>query len=164
MTEILIREPHECDFQTIVDINDVEVQHTSPMDIQRLRDLDHLSAYHQVVEVDGKVVAFLLAMRENCPYQNENYAWFASHYAKFLYIDRIVVESRSGGLKIGSMLYQDMFNYARSNNIPVITCEYNLVPPNEPSRLFHEKFGFKEIGTQWLSDGIKKVSMQAADT
>jgi len=44
-----------------------------------------------------------------------------------------------------------------------VTCEYNIVPPNELSRNFHVKFGFREIGTQWISNGAKQVSMQAAE-
>jgi predicted GNAT superfamily acetyltransferase len=43
-----------------------------------------------------------------------------------------------------------------------VTCEYNIEPPNEASRRFHDKFGFREIGTQWLDDGTKRVSLQAA--
>ena len=164
MKDILIRESREADYQAIVDINDAEVQYTSPMDLKRLRELDQFSTYHKVVEVDGDVVAFLLGMREKSSYQNENYEWFSSRYNKFLYIDRIVVDAEFGGLKIGTMLYKDIFNYARSNGVPVITCEYNIKPPNEPSRVFHRKFGFREIGTQWLDNGAKKVSLQAAET
>ena len=164
MKDILIRESRESDYQAIVDINDAEVQYTSPMDIKRLRVLDQFSAYHKVAEVDGDVVAFLLGMREKSSYQNENYEWISSRYDKFLYIDRIVVDAKFGGLRIGTMLYQDIFNYARSNGVPVITCEYNIKPPNEPSRVFHRKFGFGEIGTQWLDNGAKKVSLQAAET
>ncbi|MBW2636902.1 MAG: GNAT family N-acetyltransferase [Deltaproteobacteria bacterium] len=163
MKNILIRDSNELDYQTIVDINDVEVQHTSPMDVKHLRDLDQFSAYHRVAVVEGNVAAFLLAIGENCSYQNENYEWFSSRYTKFLYIDRIVVDAKYGGLKIGTMLYRDIFHYARSNSIPIITCEYNLVPPNEPSRVFHEKFGFKEVGMQWTSNSTKRVSLQAAE-
>ncbi len=163
MKKFLIRESHETDFQTIVDINDAEVRQTSPMDIKRLRDLDHISTYHRVVEVEGKVAAFLLAMRENCLYRNENYEWFSSRYAKFLYIDRIVVDAKYGASKIGTMLYRDIFHYARSHNIPFITCEYNIIPLNEPSRVFHDKFGFKEVGTQWTANGTKRVSLQAVE-
>jgi hypothetical protein len=43
-----------------------------------------------------------------------------------------------------------------------VTCEYNLFPPNEPSRLFHDRFGFREQGTQWVASGTKRVSLQAA--
>jgi predicted GNAT superfamily acetyltransferase len=164
MKDVFLREVSEADYLCIVAINDAEVQHTSPMDLPRLRDLDRLSAYHKVAVCDGKVVAFLLAMRESSLYENENFAWFSARYPKFLYIDRIVVDAKYGGLKIGTMLYRDIFHDARSNGVPVITCEYNVIPPNEPSRAFHQKFGFSEVGSQWLSNNTKKVSMQAADT
>jgi uncharacterized protein len=44
----------------------------------------------------------------------------------------------------------------------MITCEFNIVPPNEPSRIFHDRFGFQEPGTQWLDEGAKQVSLRAA--
>jgi len=163
MKNILIRDASKLDYRTIVDINDVEIQHTSPMDVKHIRHLDQLSTYHRVAVAWGSVAAFLLAMGEKCPYKNENYEWFSSRYPEFLYIDRIVVAATYRGLNIGTMLYRDIFRYARSNNIPIITCEYNLIPLNEPSRLFHEKFGFKEVGTQWISNGAKKVSLQGAE-
>jgi predicted GNAT superfamily acetyltransferase len=163
MEQILIRNPNTFDYQAIVDINSAEVQHTSPMNAKYLHDLDQFSSYHRVAEVAGNVVAFLLAMRENSPYRNANYEWFASRYVKFFYIDRIVVDEKYGGLRIGTMLYQNLFEYASSKSITAITCEYNLIPLNEPSRIFHEKFGFKEVGTQWLANGTKKVSLQAAE-
>jgi predicted GNAT superfamily acetyltransferase len=47
--------------------------------------------------------------------------------------------------------------------ISIVACEYNLVPPNELSRLFHNKFGFKERGTRWAEDGAKRVSLQVAE-
>lgn len=162
MQEVVIRKASTLDYKAIVDINDGEVQHTSPMDMERLGELDRLSAYHKVAEIEGKVVAFLLAMREDCPYSNKNYNWFSSHYNKFFYIDRVVVDSKYFGLKIATMLYQDIFNHARSHGVTVITCEYNMIPPNEPSRIFHNKFGFEEVGTHWVSRGDKKVSLQAA--
>ncbi|MBF0276941.1 MAG: GNAT family N-acetyltransferase [SAR324 cluster bacterium] len=161
--KILIREACEFDFQKIVDINDAEVRHTSPMNIGQLHDLNRLSDYHKVAEIAGNITAFLLAMRENCSYRSDNYQWFSARYANFLYIDRIVVDAKFSGLKIGTMLYQNIFEYARSNRISLLTCEYNTIPPNEPSRQFHEKFGFKEVGEQWLAARTKKVSMQAAE-
>lgn len=82
---------------------------------------------------------------------------------RFIYIDRVVISSASRGQRLGSLLYEDIFRHARSQRIPVITCEYNLVPQNEPSRLFHDKFGFREQGTRWVASGTKQVSMQVAE-
>jgi predicted GNAT superfamily acetyltransferase len=160
----VIRDAAPGDFERICALNLAAVQYTSPMDPARLAALDQLSCYHKVASIDGGVCAFLLAMCSDAPYQNENFEWFARKFAQFIYIDRIVVSSAARGLRLGTLLYEDLFRQARSRSIPLITCEYNIDPPNEPSRLFHDKFGFKEQGTQWLGNGAKRVSLQAART
>jgi len=134
------------------------------MDVARLQALNRLSCYHKVACVNGQIAAFLLAMRSGTPYDNENFAWFTRHYPNFLYVDRIVVSADFRGLRLASLLYEDLFHYARQNDIPLVTCEYNIAPPNEPSRLFHAKFGFQERGTQWVANNSKRVSLQVAPT
>ena len=160
----VIRPAAPTDFETICALNSAEIQHTSAMDAARLADLNALSCYHRVACLDGIVSAFLLAMCNGSAYKNDNFEWFSKKYARFIYVDRVVVSPKSRGLRLASLLYEDMFRYARFHAIPLVTCEYNLVPPNEPSRLFHDKFGFKERGTQWVANGTKRVSLQAAET
>lgn len=159
---VVIRNAAPDDFETICALNLAEVQHTSAMDVARLTQLNGLSCYHKVASLGGNVSAFLLAMCNGSRYANENFEWFSKRYERFIYIDRVVVSRLSRGLRLASVLYQDIFSYARSNAIPLVTCEYNIVPPNEPSRLFHEKFGFKEQGTLWLANSTKQVSLQVA--
>ena len=162
MKEIAFRDAEEADFAAVVALNAVEVRHTSPMDEARLRELDDLASYHKVAIVDGAVAAFLLVMENGCGYANENFEWFAARYDAFLYVDRIVVGGDYQGLRLGKLLYQDLFDHARVRGIAMIACEYNVVPPNEPSRLFHDKFGFHQVGSQWLVGGTKQVSLQVA--
>lgn len=162
MTGIVIRDAQEEDFAAIVALNAGEVSHTSPMDEARLRALHALSIHHKVASVEGRVGAFLLAMGEGCGYVNENFEWFAARYSSFLYVDRIVVAAGHQGLRLGSRLYQDLFQRARDQGIALVACEYNLMPPNEPSRRFHDKFGFTQVGSQWLGGGAKQVSLQVA--
>jgi uncharacterized protein len=164
MRRIVIRDATPGDFESICALNLADVQHTSPMDSARLGFLDGLAGYHKVGCVDGHVASFLLAIRSGAPYANDNFEWFADRYASFVYVDRIVVGAGYRDLRLGTLLYEDLFRFSRSNGIPWITCEYNIVPPNEPSRRFHDKFGFKEQGTQWLANGTKQVSLQAAQT
>jgi predicted GNAT superfamily acetyltransferase len=164
MQGITLRSATPEDFESICSLNSAAVQHTSAMDLARLTALDGLSCYHQVACVDGRVAAFLLAMRNDAAYDSENFAWFARRYPRFVYVDRIVVAAPFRGLHLASLLYQDLFRYARMNGIPWLACEYNLVPANEPSRLFHAKFGFREQGTQWVANGSRQVSLQMAPT
>ena len=163
MQSVVIRPAVATDFEIICALNLAEVHHTSAMNVARLAELNALSCYHRVACLNGIVAAFLLAMCSGSTYKNDNFEWFSKRYGRFIYVDRIVVSSASRGLRLASLLYEDMFGYARCNAIPLVTCEYNLVPPNEPSRLFHDKFGFKERGTQWAADGTKRVSLQAAE-
>lgn len=160
----LIRDIAESDFPAIIQLNDAEVQQTSHMDLARLRVLMGLSAYAKVATIGKEVAAFLLAMRDGAPYENDNYGWFASRFRSFLYVDRVVVGSRFSRRGLGSILYGDLFEFARSEGIALITCEYNIVPPNPASRAFHDRFGFRELGTQWVAGGAKQVSLQAAET
>ncbi len=43
----------------------------------------------------------------------------------------------------------------------VMTCEVNVVPPNESSMRFHEDYGFRTVGTQTIDNGGKKVALMA---
>ncbi len=162
MTDITVRNATAADFDAIVALNATEVDHTSPMDLARLRLLDAVSVYHKVATADGRVAGFLLAMRDGSDYINDNFAWFSSRYDSFLYVDRIVVDGPYRDLKLGTLLYRDIFACARRMGARAVACEYNLVPPNEPSRRFHDKFAFRQVGTQWLGDGNKQVSLQLA--
>jgi predicted GNAT superfamily acetyltransferase len=163
MPSVVIRSAAPMDFESICALNLAEVQHTSAMDLTRLVELNAICCYHKVACLGGIVSAFLLAMCSGSPYRNDNFEWFSKKYARFIYVDRVVVSSAARGLHLGSLLYEDMFSHARSNAIPLVTCEYNLVPPNEPSRLFHDKLGFEEQGTQWVANGTKMVSLQVAE-
>lgn len=159
-----IRDAEESDFDRILALNAAEVKQTSPMDRERLHLLHRLSCYHKVATVDGQVGAFLLAMRDGADYENENFAWFAARFESFVYVDRIVVAADLAGGGIGACLYRHLFDFARSIGIDHIACEYNIEPPNPASRKFHDRFGFKELGTQWVADGSKHVSLQVAET
>ena len=162
MQNATIRNAAASDYETVCALNLAEVQYTSPMDAVRLAALANLSCYFKVACVDGRVSAFLLAMASGAPYQNDNFSWFAQRYLQFIYIDRVVVSAAIRGQRLGSLLYEDLFRFAREHAIPLLTCEYNIVPPNEPSRLFHDKFGFKEQGAQWVANGSKRVSLRPA--
>ena len=157
-----IRDATSADHVAIARLN-LESEHLlSPLDAQRLTHLDQQAAYHRVIESDGEVIAFLLAFREGVPYDSPNYRWFAARYEQFLYIDRIAVSASQQGRQLGGALYADLFAFADRQDIDTIACEFYVVPLNEASRAFHARHGFHEVGTQWVADGHKQVSLQIA--
>jgi len=128
--------------------------------LPQLQALHAQAWYRRVICSDGAVEGFLLALQEGCDYDSPNYRWFAARYAKFLYIDRIVIGAVGRGRHLGVQLYEDLFARARAHGVARITCEFDTDPPNEASRLFHRRFGFVEVGSQRVAGGQKSVSLQ----
>jgi uncharacterized protein len=163
-TEQKVRDATVADFPAILTLNSESEHFLSPLDRRRLEHLHSEAALHRVVELDGQVVAFLIAFREAATYDSVNYQWFGARYPRFLYVDRVVVSLHHQGQRLGATFYRDLFEIARQSAIETITCEFDISPPNEVSRRFHAAFGFHEVGTQWVADGKKQVSLQAAST
>lgn len=159
----MLRDATTDDFPAILALNEAFVSVLSPLDLGRLLRLHHEAALHRVVEAQGAVVAFLLALREGLGYDSPNYRWFAQRYPRFLYVDRIVVAGGTQARGAGTQLYRDAYGYARRHGLPAITCEFDIAPPNPASEQFHRKLGFREVGRQSLYDGRKAVSLQALD-
>jgi predicted GNAT superfamily acetyltransferase len=157
----VIRDARETDFEQILALNAESVHFLSPLDATRLTHLHRQAAYHRVVEHDGTIGAFLLAFREGADYDSPNYRWFVGEYPCFLYIDRIVVSSTTRGAGFGIQLYDDVIAFADASECDWLTCEFDLDPPNPVSAKFHQRFGFREVGRQWIGDGKKQVSLQA---
>ena len=162
--KFVIRDAEEKDYDFILRVNEENVEVLSPMPLERLR----LFAVHadmlQVAEVDGDLAAFIICMKEGDDwYDSENYLWFCKTYPKFLYIDRIVLDKPFRHMGLGRAMYKAVFEKAKANGAPVVTCEVDTVPYNGPSLLFHEAMGFKEVGAQYVRGGSVKVSLQAAE-
>ena len=157
-----IRDAQATDFDAILALNAASVSLLSPLSPQRLTDLHAQAALHRVVELEGKVIGFLLAFREGAAYDSPNYRWFAERYQLFLYVDRVVVADAARGQGVGTLLYRDMFEFAAASAVDLVTCEFDVDPPNPASERFHARFGFHEVGRQWVADGRKQVSLQAA--
>ncbi len=156
----MIRDATPSDFEAILRLN-LESEHfLSPLDRQRLETLHRQAAYHRIESAEGAVEAFLLAFREGTVYDSPNYHWFAERYPTFLYIDRIVVDTAARGKGLATGLYEDLFAWARRSGVPRITCEFDIDPPNEASRRFHQGFGFQEVGSHRVAGGKKAVSLQ----
>ena len=116
--------------------------------------------FFQVIEVEGQVEAFLIALREGKSYTSVNYLWFSKNYENFLYIDRVVVSREYMRKGLGRKLYSYIFD--REKDVDYITAEIDIEPINQVSLDFHKSFGFKEVGRQTIKNGEKTVSLQLA--
>jgi predicted GNAT superfamily acetyltransferase len=150
------------DFDAMLALNRESEHFLSPLTRDRLEVLHVQAALHRVLEFDGEVVAFVLALREGTGYDSVNYRWFLGRYAQFLYVDRVVVAVSQQGRGLGRVLYEAVFDHARETGVSVVTCEYDIDPPNPASERFHRAFGFAEVGRQAVAGGKKRVSLQAA--
>ena len=131
------------------------------MDEKQISEFQQFCELFVIAEVDKTPAAFIICIREGIDsYASENYAWFLNNYSEFLYIDRIVVDKAFRGLGIGKKLYEKVFEHAAKTGVEFVTAEIDLIPYNESSLKFHEKMGFKEVGTQYVRDGTVKVSLQ----
>lgn len=157
---VTIRDMAAPDLPAVLALNKAFERFLSPLTPERLQRLHAASAYHRVCTAGAAIEGFLLGFREGADYDSPNYLWFAARYARFLYIDRIVIAESAQGSGIGATLYADFFGVARSAGIATVTCEFDLDPPNETSRRFHARMGFSEVGRQVLPSG-KSVSLQA---
>jgi predicted GNAT superfamily acetyltransferase len=148
------------DFPALLALNAEQVRFLSPLDAPRIAHLHAESAWHQVIEGDTGVCAFLLALAPGADYDSPNYRWFEARGGRFLYVDRVVVAASAQGLGCGRQLYEALFAFAHDTGFEAVVCEYDVDPPNHVSAAFHARFGFVEVGRQ-MANG-KQVSMQAA--
>jgi uncharacterized protein len=101
--------------------------------------------------------AFLISFDSNAAYTSENFLWFKTRYARFTYIDRVVVSPQARGRGLARHLYEALFAKARADGFTQIMCEVNSDPPNPGSDAFHTALGFAEVGAQTLSARSKSV-------
>jgi len=158
----MLRNATPADFTAILRLNDESEHFLSPLTRPRLAEFHAWATYHRVVVLDGGVVAFLLAFRQGTKYDSPNYRWFATRCPEYLYIDRVAVSATHRGNRYGALLYADLFSFARESGAERVVCEFDIDPPNEISRRFHARFGFLEVGTQWVAGDTKQVSLQEA--
>ncbi|MEJ0059104.1 MAG: GNAT family N-acetyltransferase [Terricaulis sp.] len=97
------------------------------------------------------VQAFLIAFDQTANYSSPNFLWFRERFARFVYVDRIVVAEEARKQGLARTLYQDVFDAARAAGHERVACEVNYAPPNSVSDAFHESLGFTEIGRAALA-------------
>lgn len=159
LRDFTLRDATVADAEQIVSLNADSVAVTSPMDTDRFRHLFGLCSIVTVAEMDGRAVAFLMAMTDSVDYDNANYRWFRERLKRFVYVDRVVVSPDARGLGIGSALYSQVQSWAIDATLFWLVAEMDIDPPNVGSLSFHKSEGFAQLGTRVLDNG-KTVSMQ----
>lgn len=119
--------------------------------------LSHLVSQAFLAARIGDVDAFLLVLDQGADYDSPNFLWFRSRYARFVYVDRIVVASGARGHGHARVLYDELFTRAAHHGHDRIVCEVNSMPPNPASDAFHAALGFAEVGAGTIHAGAKTV-------
>jgi predicted GNAT superfamily acetyltransferase len=155
--------PIEADhFTAILALNNAHAIELSWLDRDGLSRLVETAYYARAVSDKS---AFMIALDQSADYDSPNFLWFRNRFARFIYIDRIVVgpSGRRQGFARG--LYRDLFARARQDGHDVICCEVNRDPPNPASDCFHEALGFQAEGEAVIASGktVRYLSRRLVD-
>lgn len=161
-TQISIEDVQQTDLEEVLALNQSEVPHLGSVNIEQMRWFSKHAHYFRVAKVDQRLAGFLVGLRPGSSYQSLNYRWFCDRYAEFAYVDRIAVAPPARGLRIASKLYDD-FTESLPETVKILTCEVNVIPPNDGSMRFHARLEFREVGTLSTENGDKKVALLLKD-
>src|SRR5579859_896746 len=132
------------DWPAVLALNQASVGELSPLDAARLRYVLGCTHRALLAEDDGAIAAFALAMAPGSDYDSRNYAWFGERFERFLYLDRVAVDSARRRRGIGARIYDEIEDAAREFGRMV--CDVNLEPRNDASLAFHAARGYREVG------------------
>ena len=150
----------EADLAAMLALNNAHAKELGPLDADSLV---RLLATASRVRVAGPMDGFLIGLDETADYASPNFLWFKARFARFAYIDRVVVAEAARGRGIARAFYEDFFAFARDERHERVVCEVNYDPPNPASEAFHTALGFTEIGRATLADRGKSVRYLAID-
>ncbi|MGY8710565.1 GNAT family N-acetyltransferase [Bradyrhizobium sp. 18BD] len=141
-----------CD--ALLALNNSHAEELSWLERERLQDLVAQAFYARRI---GNLDAFMIALDQDGQYDSPNFLWFRSRYARFVYVDRIVVAASARGMGCARWLYADLFDRAAEAGHDRIVCEVNQQPPNPASDAFHAALGFAEVGSASIHNDSKTV-------
>jgi predicted GNAT superfamily acetyltransferase len=151
-----ISQIEKCDFEQILALNEAAVPNVNLIGHTELQWFVDNAACVQVAKLDKRIAGFLIGLRPGTNYASPNYQWFCDQYDDFAYVDRVAVAEWARRQGIAESLYK-VFAESQSD-APVMTCEVNLRPPNAGSMRFHERMGFRQVGSQETEGGTKEVA------
>lgn len=154
----VIEKTSSSDLEKILILNQNALPAVSSVTLKEMQHFINIVEYFKTIKVNNKIAGFLIALTPGKDYQSVNYKWFEKKYDSFMYVDRIVISPIFQVKGLGTAFYNDLSNFSK-RIVPRITCEVNINPPNKESVLFHTKYGFKQVGTQFIDSGTKEVSL-----
>ncbi|MBT8331866.1 MAG: GNAT family N-acetyltransferase [Deltaproteobacteria bacterium] len=160
MKALTIRNVRPDELAQLLVLNQSNLPHVGSISMREMQHLYNQAIYFRVAELNDQPAGFLIAFEPQADYGSLNFLWFKKRYSNFVYIDRIVIAAEARRKGAASALYRNLEDFAVKRHIPRMACEYNLRPPNEISRQFHRRYGFKNAGTQETENGKKTVSLQ----
>lgn len=155
--KLTIRDFTPADLPAVLEMNNhavPQVNSLAPDDV--LWFAEH-AAWFRVAEPDGKAVAFLIALTDETCYDSVYFKWYTTRYAKFVYVDRIIVAGWARRRGLATALYHDAARWAANHALALAADVYSR-PANEPSLQFHRNFGFDEVGVQLVENGTKTAT------
>ena len=155
----LIRPVVDRDLDRLVALNNAAVPAVNALERSDVARFAVTADHFRVAARRGAPVGLLIGLGPGADYASPNYLWFMVRYDAFLYVDRIVVVPAERSSGIGAALYADLERAARAAGCPRLACEVNIRPANERSLRFHERLGFRPVGTQDTEGGAKSVCL-----
>jgi predicted GNAT superfamily acetyltransferase len=149
------------DHPAIVACNDAEVPRVGHLDTDGLADLLRFVDVGLLVEVDGVLAGFVLALPPGTAYGSVNYRAFEERGTDHLYVDRLVTAPAFRRRGLATRLSDAVEDQARATGRAEVTCEVNVRPPNPASLAFHRARGFREVGRQDTTGGALTVALLA---
>ena len=156
--DFTISETTSDELPLIVKMNQEALPAVSNVNINDMNHFLTIVDYFRSLKIEEKLVGFLIALTPGKEYHSINYKWFEKRFDSFMYVDRIVIDPSYQGNGLGKAFYNDLVDFS-NNKTDRITCEVNIRPKNEGSMIFHEKYGFVQVGTQTTENGKKEVSL-----
>ncbi len=157
-----IRNVTEADLDQIVELNQANLPAVGPTNRTQIeRFVEQTHSFLVAATPDDQVGGFLVGLPPGTDYGSLNYAWFSTRYDNFIYVDRIVVGDSGQGQGTGRLLYDTFAGRGRETGADVMLAEVNVIPRNDQSLRFHERYGFVSVGEQDIDGGDKRVTMLA---
>lgn len=151
-----IRRAQNKDLPKVLEMNQAALPHVSEVKLSDMKRFLKQADPFLIIEEGEELAGFMIVLQKGLKYDSLNYAFFCNNYSDFDYVDRIVIGEKFRGKKLGTALYNFLF---QTSDKKIITCEINIKPANPDSLLFHKALGFKQVAEQVTERGKKSVAM-----